>query len=493
MKWWFSPILVILLLVPGCIYVTAPGAPDSTPSVGQPPTAYIDSIVPPNVSPGEMVSSTGHGTDPDGSVVGFQWRSSLDGNLSASASFDTSSLSAGTHTIYFKVQDNNGNWSSEVQKEIVISGVAPPLSPPPPAAGLPTINSFTANPPFISSGGTTTLNWNVSNATSVTIDPGPGIVDSIGTTSVAPATTTNYTVTASNSFGWKSLTIMVQVTGGAPPPSGQPDLVITNIERAETPTGYKINYTITNQGTADAGASTTKLYANGVNKTSDSVGLLAAGVSETKQFTGWVFNPTTPQIKVVADANTAVVESNETNNEKQTNYAIQITYDFVSNAGAAYVLWKSGIPSTNLSFGGAINDNNGFATYRTSIKMEDGASYAKVLETHPKWVDDGYIYGYYPIAHEIKPGEHFVAKVGLLQNAVNGKVRFEISYREVGSVGPETLIKFLNDSYNGQVQTIDVLFPSDTFGKKVNFYLRVRANGSSGQDWAAWVEARIIR
>ena len=248
-----------------------------------------------------------------------------------------------------------------------------------------------------------------------------------------------------------------------------------------------------NQGTANAGASTTKLYANGVYKSSDSVGLLGAGASDTKQFTGWAFNPLTPQIKVVADANNTVAEVNETNNENQANYAIQITYDFVANANAPYTLWKSGAPTTNLSFGGATNDPNGFATYRTGIAMQDGTSYAKVLETHPKWIDDGYIYGYYPIAHEIKPGEHFFAKVGLIQNAISGNVRFEISYRETGSVGPETLIKFSNDTYNGQVQTIDVTFPSDTFGKTVNFYLRVRANGSSGQDWAAWVEARIIR
>jgi hypothetical protein len=268
-------------------------------------------------------------------------------------------------------------------------------------------------------------------------------------------------------------------------------LVITSIDRVETPEGYKINYTIKNQGTAAAGASTTKLYGSTVYKASDSVGLLAAGASETKQFTGWVFNPSTPIIKIVADAAGAVVEADEANNEKQLNYAIQIRYNFVDNAGVASVVWKSGSPLTDLSFGGS--GSNGSASYATSVTMEDGSSYGKVLATHPKWVDDGYIYGYYPIAHLVKPGDHFVAKVGLFKGASAGNVLFEASYREAGVYGPVTLIFSVVDSYDSKLKTIDVPFPPESFGKQVNFYLQVKTNGPSNQDWAGWVEARIIR
>lgn len=87
------------------------------------PTAYIDSISPSPATQGATVTFTGHGTDPDGTVVAYNWRSSIDGQLSSSASFSTSILSVGTHTIYFKVEDNNGSWSSEVSTTLVINTV----------------------------------------------------------------------------------------------------------------------------------------------------------------------------------------------------------------------------------------------------------------------------------------------------------------------------------------------------------------------------------
>jgi hypothetical protein len=64
----------------------------------------------------------------------------------------------------------------------------------------PTINSFTvadANPLF---GAETSLSWNVSDATSGSINQGIGPVASIGTAPVLPVQTTTYTLTATNSF-----------------------------------------------------------------------------------------------------------------------------------------------------------------------------------------------------------------------------------------------------------------------------------------------------
>jgi hypothetical protein len=81
-----------------------------------PPTATIVSIKPSsgreNAVEGEMVGFEGSGRDSDGFVVGYRWRSSIDGLLSDSKDFSTSDLSVGTHTIYFEVQDNNGTWST---------------------------------------------------------------------------------------------------------------------------------------------------------------------------------------------------------------------------------------------------------------------------------------------------------------------------------------------------------------------------------------------
>lgn len=79
----------------------------------QPPTVYIDSILPSPAQQGEEVSFSGHGEDVDGTVVAYEWNSSIDGSLSTSATFATTILSTGTHTISFKVQDDDGAWSEE--------------------------------------------------------------------------------------------------------------------------------------------------------------------------------------------------------------------------------------------------------------------------------------------------------------------------------------------------------------------------------------------
>jgi len=56
---------------------------------------------------------TGSASDSDGTLAAYEWSSSLDGFLSDQSSFilDSSLLSVGTHTITFRAQDNDGNWS----------------------------------------------------------------------------------------------------------------------------------------------------------------------------------------------------------------------------------------------------------------------------------------------------------------------------------------------------------------------------------------------
>jgi len=84
------------------------------------PAAYVDSITPSPATAGEAVTFNGHGTDSDGTVVAYSWNSSLDGVIGTTAFLTTSSLSAGTHTISFKVQDNTGAWSGAVTAQFVV-------------------------------------------------------------------------------------------------------------------------------------------------------------------------------------------------------------------------------------------------------------------------------------------------------------------------------------------------------------------------------------
>jgi hypothetical protein len=78
------------------------------------PTATIDSITPNPATQGkDTVRFKGHGYDSDGYIVDYYWKSSKDGKLSSSKEFtkSASKLAVGTHTIYFKVKDNDGLWS----------------------------------------------------------------------------------------------------------------------------------------------------------------------------------------------------------------------------------------------------------------------------------------------------------------------------------------------------------------------------------------------
>lgn len=86
-----------------------------------PPTAYIDSVTPNPTTRGETISFVGHGTDADGSVSAYKWRSSINGTIGTAATFSLSTLADGTHTIYFSVKDNSGAWSEEVTAIVMVN------------------------------------------------------------------------------------------------------------------------------------------------------------------------------------------------------------------------------------------------------------------------------------------------------------------------------------------------------------------------------------
>jgi hypothetical protein len=200
MKKLLFPMAMILLLAIGCL--AAPAV------LNKPPIAYIDSVSPTNSTYGDPVTFTGHGIDPDGTVVAYNWRASPEGDLSTEASFTTSSLTPGSHAVWFRVQDNSGAWSDEVMA--IVNVVAP-------GATSPVIISFNASPGSISPGGSSTLSWNVSGAATVSIGPAIGNVSLTGNRVVFPTATTTYTLTATNVVGTVTATAQITVSPGAVP------------------------------------------------------------------------------------------------------------------------------------------------------------------------------------------------------------------------------------------------------------------------------------
>jgi len=87
-----------------------------------PPVAYLDSITPNPALMGDSIQFQGHGTGKK-NVVSFVWRSNIDGEFynGTESNCTNDSLSLGEHNIYFKVQDDTGNWSEEVNASLVIT------------------------------------------------------------------------------------------------------------------------------------------------------------------------------------------------------------------------------------------------------------------------------------------------------------------------------------------------------------------------------------
>jgi len=100
----------------------------------------------------------------------------------------------------------------------------PPLTapPPPPAPPSPTAPTATlrATPSVIDQGQSSTLSWNSSNATELTLDPGLGAVAPQGSTAVQPDRSTTYTLVAKGPGGSAEasarVTVNAPATGPAP-------------------------------------------------------------------------------------------------------------------------------------------------------------------------------------------------------------------------------------------------------------------------------------
>jgi len=209
----FVVLLIMLIMNVACIRIV-PAAPTSSPTfpgITSTPTApklgnvlpiaQIDAILPAAATSGSTITFSGHGTDTDGTIIGYEWRSNIDGVLSSLQSFTSATLSVGTHIIYFKVKDSALEWSNEASSTVVIT---------PKIANRPTIHTFTATPASITLGGAAMLNWSVSGANMVTID-GIGNVASSGMQTVYPSRTTYYTLTATNQAGSATATVLVEV------------------------------------------------------------------------------------------------------------------------------------------------------------------------------------------------------------------------------------------------------------------------------------------
>ena len=125
---------------------------------------------------------------------------------------------------------------------VLLLSAAPAIAcrPAPP----PVILAFDATPAQITAGESTTLRWVVKEPDSVSIDQGIGDVAAVGNRQLSPAATIAYTLTATNSAGTVSKSVVVTVSTAPPPAPDSTAPVITNVSASsETETSAVVTWT----------------------------------------------------------------------------------------------------------------------------------------------------------------------------------------------------------------------------------------------------------
>ncbi len=184
------------------------------------------------------------------------------GAVSVSGSRRVSPTSTTTYRI--TVRSSDGRTASDTARVTVTA--------PPPA---PTV-TLSASPASIERGGSATLRWSSTNATSAEIDRGIGAVSVSGSRRVSPTSTTTYRITVRSSDGrTASDTARVTVTAPPPPSSGicRPDTIVAPGGSCRIQTSNGINaatFTVREDGfgcvafiCAGRGLSLTNLTVNG--------------------------------------------------------------------------------------------------------------------------------------------------------------------------------------------------------------------------------------
>ncbi|MGA2158952.1 MAG: hypothetical protein ABSG90_07020 [Dehalococcoidia bacterium] len=207
MRFWVL-ILALLLITSGCIYLPA----GSLGGAGGSPTISSFSASPTTISAGGVATlnwSVAGAT----SVVIDQGI----GNVAISGSRAVSPLT----NIIYTLTASNGTASTTATTSVFVNGSPGGI---PSGPGLPSIINFSANPPIVTPGGSSTLNWQVSDAASVAITPGIGNVRLSGSTHVGPTSSKTYTLTATNAAGTVTATTTIMVQSGS---AIQPPIVLS--------------------------------------------------------------------------------------------------------------------------------------------------------------------------------------------------------------------------------------------------------------------------
>ncbi len=163
-----------------------------------------------------------------------------------------------------------------------------------------------------------------------------------------------------------------------------------------------------------------------------------------------------------------------------------VAYDFVANYCSAQWFTGSGLrpcPS-------AQDDVNGYVLKQDSPLPETGVTInTPGLLVSPQNIYNGYIQGIYP-AFTVQSSDRFQATIGCQSGHPGCYVTYRLDYRIGG--GPVRTFWTFRERYEGRVYPVDLNL-SSLAGQNVEFILTVDTFGSSADDHAYWIGARVYR
>lgn len=358
-------------------------------------------------------------------------------------------------------------------------------------AAKPNITSFAASPSSISQGQQTTLSWDVSGATEISIQPDIGTQGASGSLGLSPNATVTYTLTATNQSGSATSSATVTVT---PVVAGSPDLVITDVSFS----GSTIYYTIKNQGNANSKPTWSHLYVDGFKRDDNYEQILPAGQQRTAPFSAYQYTQQIgyslqgsdyemppSSIKVCVDEGNAVAGNNCLTQTWGNTY----TYDFKYNAGLA--TWRGS--AGDLKWGGVPIDPKGAAyTFLGDLTI-------CVPQQNNSW-----ILGRFADFYVDKDTHQAMSREIIVP--VNAKFTAQLGFREGenSTDGVKVGLAYLNDQFSvvyfpkmdvfsdGKLHPYEVDL-SSLAGKKTEFFLWVESNGSPQGDCVKWVDPKITQ
>ena len=366
---------------------------------------------------------------------------------------------------------------------------------------LPTIAMFTASPLKITAGQPVLVNWKVSNASRVDIQPAPGMVDAEGSRTVTPTEDTVYTLYAVNRGGVSSSQLNVNVS---PVVKEKPDLQVTELWTS----GNVLTYRVKNTGDLASCPTMSRLYKNDTEVSQDYMAPLAAGEERGEAFQQYHFSPRfnylsgqagqnsgidAVNMRVCVNSNESCVESDWSNNCLEQNFGSLLKIEFSHLASVAQ--WQS--ETSDLKWPTLVDREDGMVCV-ASAHMAGGVNYLNSLLMTPP-LAGGWIEGVFSQQYGTPPTSQpfliphkgkFISKVGLTQDtAAPGGARFMLGVRQGGETSyyPPVTVDSIDRIVSYEVDL------GKLAGQKVEFVFRVESDGPWRQGSAAWIEPALIQ